>query len=153
MHNHSVEELIGKIDELAQLMDEFALQQAEFSGQDWKVSFKRQRRTQLVEEIEENFNIGIGQLIMPQATAVVEQRPSGLPVSSPMNGIYYASPSPSAPPFVKPGESVTAGQVVGLIEAMKVFNEIVAPVSGIVDKVVAESGQLVQPGDPLLYIL
>jgi len=153
MHNHSVEDLIGKIDELAQLMDEFALHQAELSGEDWKVAFRRQRRSQPVEEIEENFNIGIGQLIMPQATAVVEQRPSGLPVSSPMNGIYYASPSPSAPPFVKPGESVTAGQVVGLIEAMKVFNEIVAPVSGIVDKVVAESGQLVQPGDPLLYII
>ncbi len=148
-----MEDLIGKIDELAQLMDDFALQQAELSGEDWKVAFRRQRRSQPAEGTEENISFDIGQLIMPQATAVVEQRPSGMPVSSPMNGIYYASPSPSAPAFVKPGESVTAGQVVGLIEAMKVFNEIVAPVSGIVDRVVAESGQLVQPGDPLLYII
>jgi acetyl-CoA carboxylase biotin carboxyl carrier protein len=69
-----------------------------------------------------------------------------------MTGIYYSSSSPTAPPFVKEGEPVSAGQVVGLIEAMKVFNEIVAPTSGRVLKIVAESGQLVNPGDALLYI-
>lgn len=70
-----------------------------------------------------------------------------------MNGIYYGAPSPSSPPFVRVGETVSAGQVVGLIEAMKVFNEIVSPVSGTVDRIVAESGQLVEPGAPLLYIV
>lgn len=69
-----------------------------------------------------------------------------------MTGIYYGSPSPSSPPYVKEGDNVTAGQVVGLIEAMKVFNEIHATVSGTVKKVVAESGAIVNPGDPLIYI-
>jgi biotin carboxyl carrier protein len=69
-----------------------------------------------------------------------------------MTGIFYTSSSPSAAPFVREGEPISAGQVVGLIEAMKVFNEIVAPTSGRVTKVVATGGQLVNPGDPLLYI-
>ncbi|MCC7230533.1 MAG: acetyl-CoA carboxylase biotin carboxyl carrier protein subunit, partial [Fimbriimonadaceae bacterium] len=50
------------------------------------------------------------------------------------------------------GDAVSAGQVIGLIEAMKVFNEIPAPTSGIVQNLVVESGQLVNFGDPLLYL-
>jgi len=69
-----------------------------------------------------------------------------------MNGIYYISPSPSAPEFVKEGDTISAGQVVGLIEAMKVFNEIPATVSGTVSKILVESGQVVQPGDVLMYV-
>ncbi len=75
-----------------------------------------------------------------------------MPVNSPMTGIYYTAPSPSAPPFVKEGDTVTADQVVGLIEAMKVFNEIVAPISGTVLKLTAKNGDIVNPGEPLLYI-
>jgi acetyl-CoA carboxylase biotin carboxyl carrier protein len=69
-----------------------------------------------------------------------------------MNGIFYASPSPASPQFVKEGETIQAGQVVGLIEAMKVFNEIPSTVSGVVLKLVAETGAVVQPGDVLLYV-
>jgi acetyl-CoA carboxylase biotin carboxyl carrier protein len=70
-----------------------------------------------------------------------------------MNGIYYAQSSPNAPPFVTEGDEVEDGQVVALIEAMKVFNEIVAPYDGRVTRIVAANNQLVQAGDPLLYLL
>lgn len=69
-----------------------------------------------------------------------------------MMGIFYSAASPSAPPFVKVGDMVTQGQVVGLIEAMKVFNEITAPVSGKVTKMLVDNATLVQPGEPILYI-
>jgi len=144
----------SRIDELAGLMDEFSLSEASLNGDGWKVSFKRpQKRSKSTgEDISESEEMYMPMTVSAAVQAPVEQKPTGMPVSSPMNGIFYSSPSPSSPPFVKPGESVTAGQVVALIEAMKVFNEIVAPVSGIVDRIVVESGALVQPGEALLYI-
>lgn len=135
-------------------MDEFALSEAQLAGPEWKVAFRRARKQPVAQP-----NEGIAEVVEQEllTTAMAPERvdstPKGMPVTSPMNGIYYASPSPSAPPFVHEGEAVVAGQVVGLIEAMKVFNEIVAPVSGTVEKVLGENGQLVQPGDALLYIV
>jgi acetyl-CoA carboxylase biotin carboxyl carrier protein len=151
-----VDNLKARVDELAELMDKFQLSQAELSGQDWRVSFKK-RSTQKMVAVPEGGFVGSHDSddheeahaeVAPAAPAV----PQGTPVSSPMNGIYYSSSSPSAPPFVKEGEPINAGQVVGLIEAMKVFNEIVAPTSGRVTKILATSGQLVNPGEVLLYI-
>lgn len=92
--------------------------------------------------------------LTPQAapSSAPADLPLGTPISSPMTGVFYSSPSPGAPPFAKEGDTVQAGQVVGLIEAMKVFSEITATVSGTVTKVNVDNGKLVQPGDPLLYI-
>jgi len=78
--------------------------------------------------------------------------PKGTPITSPMTGIFYSAASPSTPPFVKVGDSVTAGQVVGLIEAMKVYSDIVSPLSGTVLSIAASNGQVVQPGEPLVFI-
>lgn len=76
----------------------------------------------------------------------------GIAVIAPLTGVFYASPSPSTPPFVSVGDTVQAGQVVCLVEAMKVFNEIKAEISGTVTAVVAQGGQLVHKGDPLIRI-
>ncbi|RYG32121.1 hypothetical protein EON81_21385, partial [bacterium] len=78
--------------------------------------------------------------------------PKGTPITSPMNGIFYNAPSPGSPPFVKEGDTVQAGQTVGLIEAMKVFNEIPSPLSGTVLKTVAITGEVVELGGTLLLI-
>jgi acetyl-CoA carboxylase biotin carboxyl carrier protein len=69
-----------------------------------------------------------------------------------MMGIFYTASGPSAPPFVKEGDTITAGQVIGLIEAMKVYSEIHASTSGVVKKLVAENGAILNPGDVILYI-
>ena len=73
-------------------------------------------------------------------------------VRAPLTGIYYASPSPSAPPYVTVGQQVAVGQVIGLIEAMKLFNEIKSDVSGKVVRMVAESGKLVKAKQPLIEV-
>lgn len=149
-----VEDLGARIDDLACLIDEFKLAEASLHGDGWKVAFKKvsARPARTKESVaDEVIGEASGAEEAP-APAPVAEIPAGIPVSSPMNGIFYSSPSPSAPPFVKEGESVSAGQVVALIEAMKVFNEITAPTSGTVLKVLAETGQVVQPGEPLLYI-
>jgi acetyl-CoA carboxylase biotin carboxyl carrier protein len=75
-----------------------------------------------------------------------------LPIIAPLTGVYYATPSPEEPPFVAVGDVVSVGQVVALIEAMKVFNEIQAEVAGRVTTIVAGNGNVVQKGDVLLRI-
>lgn len=75
-----------------------------------------------------------------------------LPIIAPLTGVYYAAPSPEEPPFVAVGDVVSAGQVVALIEAMKVFNEVQAEVAGRVTTIVAGNGNVVQKGDVLLRI-
>jgi len=83
-------------------------------------------------------------------TAVREDRSQA--VVAPLTGVYYSAPSPSTPPFVNLGDTVHVGQVVALVEAMKVFNEIQSEVAGRVVALVAQNGEVVQKGDPLLKI-
>ncbi|HVL73838.1 MAG TPA: acetyl-CoA carboxylase biotin carboxyl carrier protein [Beijerinckiaceae bacterium] len=73
-------------------------------------------------------------------------------VLSPMVGTAYRKPSPDAKPFVELGSRVEAGEKLLLIEAMKTFNEIVAPRAGVVTAVFVEDGQPVEYGEPLLVI-
>ncbi len=73
-------------------------------------------------------------------------------VKSPLVGTFYRAPRPDAPPFVKEGDHIKAGQVLCLIEAMKIFNEIKSEVSGIVRKIMVENGAPVQYGEVLFLI-
>jgi acetyl-CoA carboxylase biotin carboxyl carrier protein len=131
-------------------MSEFNLAEGKLSGDGWKVAFKKRRTPVAAPAPSEDSLEAFEEMSLP--TPAPQPVSTGTPVTSPMTGIYYTSPSPSSPPFVKTGETVSAGQVVGLIEAMKVFNEILAPVSGTVQDMPVGNGQLVQPGEPLLYI-
>lgn len=76
----------------------------------------------------------------------------GVPVLSPMTGIFYRKPTPSEPPFVNEGDTITAGQVIGVIEAMKVFNEVESTQSGIVLRFAVEDGGMIQEGEPILFV-
>lgn len=89
---------------------------------------------------------------MPVAPARVEKEDSSVPIISPITGVYYAAPSPTSPPFVTPGSFVAVGQVIALVEAMKVFNEVQAEVAGRVREMVAVNGEVVQKGDALIKL-
>jgi acetyl-CoA carboxylase biotin carboxyl carrier protein len=88
----------------------------------------------------------------------VEDKPAPTPsedlhmVRSPIVGTYYESPSPGSPPFVKPGDSVEAGQVLCIVEAMKLMNEIEADVAGEVVKVLVKNGQPIEYNQELFAI-
>jgi acetyl-CoA carboxylase biotin carboxyl carrier protein len=77
---------------------------------------------------------------------------NSMPITAPLTGVYYAAASPTAPPFVNTGEIIHVGQVVALVEAMKVFNEINAEVSGRIISLVAKNGNVVQKGDILMLV-
>lgn len=78
--------------------------------------------------------------------------PPGHVVRSPMVGTFYASPAPDQPAFVSVGQAVKAGETLGIVEAMKMFNPIEADVSGSVVAILCESGQPVEYDQPLFVI-
>jgi len=82
----------------------------------------------------------------------VAEAKKGTPVTSPMVGTFYKAPSPGAAPFVEVGKTVSAGQVVCIIEAMKLMNEIESEVSGKIVEVCVEDGQPVEFGQVLMYV-
>lgn len=73
-------------------------------------------------------------------------------VKSPMVGTFYRSPSPGAPAFVEVGQSISEGQTLCIIEAMKLLNEIESDVSGTVKRILVENGQPIEYGQPLFII-
>ncbi len=78
--------------------------------------------------------------------------PSGETVAAPMVGTFYAAPTPKDPPYVRVGDEVRPGDVLGIIEAMKIMNEIECELHGRVTQVLVESGQPVEYGQALLVI-
>jgi acetyl-CoA carboxylase biotin carboxyl carrier protein len=82
-----------------------------------------------------------------------QQTKSELPtVNAPLTGVFYRSPTPQAAPFVQIGAIVNKGDVIALIEAMKLFNEIRSTAGGKVKRIFAENGQLVRAHQPLLEL-
>ncbi len=81
-----------------------------------------------------------------------ETAKKGTPITSPMVGTFYKSPSPDAEPFVSVGSTVKQGDVVCIVEAMKMMNEIEAEVSGKVVEICVEDGQPVEFGQVLMYV-
>lgn len=91
----------------------------------------------------------------PSAEAVGKSAktiPDGHTVRSPMVGTFYASPSPDAAPYVRVGQVVKAGDTIGIIEAMKMFNPIEADVSGTITAILVEAGQAVEFDEAMFII-
>lgn len=88
----------------------------------------------------------------PHAEPGLLALPAGHTITAPMVGTFYNSPSPKDAPFVQEGDEVHAGDAVGIIEAMKMMNEIESDVAGRVARILVKSGQPVEYGQPLMVI-
>jgi acetyl-CoA carboxylase biotin carboxyl carrier protein len=146
--------LIGLIDRLEKLLNASELTELEIEvGETALVLRKPGALAPLVE------SAGAGQSVAPASSAAAAQPPAAPRQAAPTNaivapltGLFYASPSPGAEPYVKPGAQILAGQVIGLIEAMKLFNEIKSDRAGRVVRVVPDDGALVKAKDPLIEV-
>jgi acetyl-CoA carboxylase biotin carboxyl carrier protein len=102
--------------------------------------------------------LGTGQPTPAEGTPAVESpapaeaRPGGSEVKSPMVGTFYSAPEPGAKPYVSVGSRVSKGQILCIIEAMKIMNEIESEVSGVVTEVLATDAQPVEYGQPLFRV-
>jgi acetyl-CoA carboxylase biotin carboxyl carrier protein len=86
------------------------------------------------------------------AAAPADAGPTTPAVRAPLSGIWYGSPAPGSAPYISVGGEVAVGQVIGLIEAMKLFNEIKSDLAGRVVKINAENGKLVRAKQPLIEV-
>jgi len=130
---------------LAQLVTRLGLSEIEVANGDFKIRVARQLSPAIIQPAAAS----------PLATAAAAApAPADVPgtVKSPMVGTAYLRASPDAAPFVEIGAQVNAGDKVLLVEAMKTFNEILAPRAGTVTGILVEDGQPVEYGQPLLVI-
>ena len=87
-----------------------------------------------------------------EAPAAAPSAPKGKPITAPMVGTFYAAPSPDAEPFVEVGKSVSEGDVVCIVEAMKLMNEIKSEHAGKITQVCVKNGDPVEFGQVLMYV-
>ncbi len=93
-----------------------------------------------------------GQLSFEEVAAEPVLPDNVVPVLAPMSGVFYRAPSPQSPPYVEVGQTVSEGDTVGLIEAMKLFNDVSVQVSGTVYQVLVENAEPVEAGATLMLI-
>lgn len=140
---------IKTIRELAVLMREEGLEALTLERDDETISLKRPRAGRTPSAAPAPAAIGDAPIAAAEATV---QEAGTVTVSSPMVGVYYAAATPDAAPFVTQGQTVAKGDVLCIIEAMKLMNEIVAEEAGIVTKCYQTNGKLVEFGQPLFEI-
>jgi acetyl-CoA carboxylase biotin carboxyl carrier protein len=141
---------LKEIKEMIALMNENNLNELEMERGDLKIRIKK-GPTGAPEQV-------VVQTIPTQAAAAEAEKTAapakaaGEQIKAPMVGTFYSAPSPEAPPFIEVGQTVEVGQVVCIIEAMKLMNEIKSEVKGKVIEVLAENAHPVEFGQPLFLI-
>jgi acetyl-CoA carboxylase biotin carboxyl carrier protein len=155
-HEHESEQeanWLERVKNLITILEGSTISELELTEAGTEIIIRRQPGMMMVPAVQQANLMPVTQ---PVPGAPVAGRPARedqtVPVVAPLTGVYYSSPSPTSPPFVSIGDTIHVGQVVALIEAMKVFNEIQSEVSGRVVKILATSGTVVQKGEALLRV-
>jgi acetyl-CoA carboxylase biotin carboxyl carrier protein len=152
---------LAEVERLLAFMSKHGLEEFEFARGNFRIALKRagaggsssaaarKGAGRAAEAVESPITVETELTSTPAATAVRENEHL---VKSPIVGTFFNAPSPDAKPFVKAGDRVKAGQVICIVEAMKLMNEIEADVSGVVVRALVENAQPVEYGQPLFAI-
>lgn len=153
---------LAQVKRLLDFMTEQGLEEFEYAHRELRIKLKKASaaRTGQADSILPSALVSAG---TASAGSSITTQPAGASprasteklhvLKSPIVGTFYAAPSPGAPPFVKVGDRVEAGQTICLVEAMKLMNEIEADASGEVAQILVENGQPVEYGQPLFALL
>ncbi len=139
---------LNELKELLELLKETDITELQIEKEGTKVKIKR-------EKILSSLEIPARKQTVITEKAIIETEEEAqrlVTVTSPIVGTFYRAPSPDSNPFVEVGSKVTKGQILCIIEAMKLMNEIESEVDGIVVKILVENGQPVEYGEPLFLI-
>ena len=136
---HEASEVTDLVRRLATLLDELRLTEAEVSMGDMRVRVQRAAAPP-------------GSPALPDPVVVVERPSNMVAVEAPMVGTFYRASAPTAEPYVREGDLVKEGEVLCIIEAMKLMNEIEARAGGRIAKILVENGQPVQYEQPIVVL-
>ena len=135
---------IRKVKKLIEMLEESAVSEIEIHEGEESVRISRHssnETTQTVVQIPAGSTGAIKDGPSTHDANVPEPLPEGHTITAPMVGIFYASESPERPPFVEAGQSISTGDVLCIIEAMKIMNHIESDVSGVISKILVENGE------------
>ncbi len=151
---------IRKVRKLIELLEESGINELEIHEGEESVRITRGNQTEVVTQVAAAPTPAPAAPapVAPPAAEKTESAPSeksisGHQINSPMVGTFYRSPSPDAAPFVKVGQKVKAGEVLCIIEAMKMMNQIEADKSGAIEAILVEDGEPVEFDQPLIAII
>jgi acetyl-CoA carboxylase biotin carboxyl carrier protein len=149
-----LEPWIERVEDLIHMLQGSSVSELELSEAGMEITIRRQPDMMLVSTpTQQHASPGQAGVQLAHTPAPATKMDNSVAIVAPLVGVYYASPSPSLPPFVAVGDIVQVGQVVALVEAMKVFNEIQSEVSGRVSALVAKNGEVVQKGDAMIRLV
>ena len=141
----STEELIGAVRELISLMGKGGISELDLTSGDVSIRLRGHTSGNAAPAPS-------GHSHADSSASAEPPEDEGHIIAAPMIGTYYAAPSPGEDPFVQIGDEVEVGQVVGIIEAMKIMNEIVADKPGVVAEILVENAEAVEYGSPLVRL-
>ncbi|NME36107.1 MULTISPECIES: acetyl-CoA carboxylase biotin carboxyl carrier protein [Fusobacterium] len=139
------------IEMLAKKMNERELNEITLEKGDEKITLKKEIKY-VSKEIVTNKSVSKEKKVTTASSKTSDEKTKGNIVIAPMSGTFYRSPAPGEPHFVQEGDEVNNGDVVCIIEAMKMMNDVICKYSGKVVKILVENGEIVQKGDKLFVI-
>lgn len=143
---------LRKLKKLIDLVEESGIAELEITEGEEKVRISRTGQAAPVAMVTPAAVAAPAAAAVVAAAPVAPAQPEGHTLKSPMVGTFYRASAPGAKPFVEVGQTVTEGETVCIIEAMKLLNEIEADCSGVVKAVLVDNGQPVEYGHPLMII-
>ena len=143
---------IRKIKKLIEMLQESDLNEIEVTQGEESVKISRGGSAARVDNIVSQAPISAPQTSEQNEEIVEEKKIEGNVVTSPIVGTFYRKPAPDKDPFIKVGDSVEAGDVLCIIEAMKMMNEIKSDYSGVIQSIEVEDGQPVEFGQSIIII-
>lgn len=144
---------IKKVKEVAEMMKKYELTSIEIEDGDNRIAMSKGGDAQMMAApvaLPQMQSVPVQEAFSPKAPAV--SKVEGIEIKAPMVGTFYRSPSPTAQPFVEVGTKIKQGDVLCIIEAMKLMNEIKAEVSGEIIDICVENGDPIEFGQVLFRI-
>lgn len=156
--NNEQDSWLQRVEELIQVLEGSSISELELTEAGTEIVIRRATNMVMVPsptlvplQVQQGGMPAMPPLPVPPAPSPTKVDKS-VAITTPLTGVYYPSASPTSPPFVNIGDMVHVGQVIALVEAMKIFNEVQADASGRVIAIVATSGEVVQKGDAILRV-